>query len=168
VTVRFCIRCGRRLRRQRLEGRWRRRCPACGWTYYGNPVPAAGALIVRGSRVLLVRRAVAPYQGMWDIPGGFIEGDENAETALRRELHEELGVRTISMRFIGSASDPYGPRGFPVLSLIYRATIQGRLRPSDDVSSAQWMARSSIPWREIPFKNLRTVLRTHLNPPKRN
>jgi ADP-ribose pyrophosphatase YjhB (NUDIX family) len=168
VTVRFCLRCGHRVRRQRFEGRWRRRCPACGWTYYGNPVPAAGALIVRGSRVLLVRRAVAPYKGMWDIPGGFIEGDESAETALRRELHEELGVRTVSIRFVGSASDSYGPRGFPVLSLVYRATVRGRLRPSDDVSSAQWMDLPTIPWRQIPFKNLGSVLRAHLTGSKRN
>jgi ADP-ribose pyrophosphatase YjhB (NUDIX family) len=167
VTVRFCIRCGRRVRRERTEGRWRRRCPACGWTYYGNPVPAAGALIVRGSLVLLVRRGRPPYKGMWDVPGGFLEGDESAETALRRELHEELGVRTVSIRFIGSASDSYGARGFPVLSLIYRARIRGRPRPSDDVSSAEWMERSRIPWRRIPFKNLRSLLRSHLRGMKR-
>jgi ADP-ribose pyrophosphatase YjhB (NUDIX family) len=162
VTVRFCIRCGRRVRRQRVDDRWRRRCPACGWTFYGNPVPAAGAIIVRGSRVLLVRRARPPYKGTWDVPGGFLEADESAEAALRRELREELGARTGSLRFIGSAPERYGPRGFPVLALLYRATVTGPLRAADDIASLQWFERTQIPWRAIAFPNLRRFLRAYL------
>jgi ADP-ribose pyrophosphatase YjhB (NUDIX family) len=163
VIVRFCPRCGRRVRRHREDGYWRARCPACGWTYYGNPVAAAGAVIVRGARVLLVRRGRAPYKGTWDIPGGFVEAGENAEAALRRELREELGVTARTLRFVGSASDRYGPRGIPILSLVFRATVRGTMHPTDDIASLEWFDRGRIPWQDIAFPALRDLLRHHLS-----
>ena len=160
MTIRFCVRCAGRVRRRRDGGHWRSYCGACGWVHYGNPAPAAGAVIVRGPRVLLVRRARAPYAGMWDLPGGFLEADETAEAAVTRELREELGVTATSLRFIGSAPDRYGPRGVPVLSLIFRATIApGPITPADDVSAAEWFARDAVPWRRIAFPGLRALIR---------
>jgi NADH pyrophosphatase NudC (nudix superfamily) len=88
VTARFCLVCGARLRRARLEGRWRLRCSRCGWTFYANPVPAVVAVIVRRGGVLLTRRARPPYQGTWDAPGGFLEAGETPEQGLGRELRD--------------------------------------------------------------------------------
>ncbi len=122
MIARFCLACGARLRRVRLEGRWRRRCPRCGWTFYANPVPAVAAVIVRRGRVLLTRRARPPYAGTWDAPGGFLEADETPERALRRELREEIGVGVRRARFVGFATDRYGSGGFPVLAAVYRVT----------------------------------------------
>lgn len=57
-------------------------------------VVVAGAL-VRDGRVLLCHRHPdrAWYPDVWDLPGGHLEPGEDAGRALRRELHEELGVR---------------------------------------------------------------------------
>jgi len=44
-------------------------------------------------RVLLAQRpAGKPYAGYWEFPGGKVEPGESLETALARELHEELGI----------------------------------------------------------------------------
>jgi 8-oxo-dGTP diphosphatase len=165
LRARFCLVCGHRLSLVRQAGRMRRRCPACGWTYYVNPVPAVVALIERGQRVLLTRRGRPPYPGTWDLPGGFLEGDEAPEVGLRRELREELGVRVQAARFLGFARDRYGPRGFPILTLVYRATVAGKLRPGDDVSEARWFPRRQVPWGQIAFPGLRRLLRRVIGRP---
>lgn len=157
---RYCPACAGRLRLVQVEGRRRRRCPRCGWTFYANPVPAAVALIVEGRRVLLTRRARPPYAGTWDLPGGFLEAGEPPERGLRRELREELGIGTRAARFLGFATDRYGPGGFAVLTLIYRVRpARGPLRPADDVTEARWFPLAAVPFRSIGFPSMRRALR---------
>lgn len=54
---------------------------------------AVGVLIDAGGRFLLSSRPPGKvYAGAWEFPGGKIEPGETVEQALRRELHEELGI----------------------------------------------------------------------------
>src|SRR5256885_2149419 len=57
-----------------------------------RPVPAVGAIVFRGSQVLLVRRRDPPSQGWWSIPGGAVEVGETVEQAVVRETREETTV----------------------------------------------------------------------------
>ena len=57
-------------------------------------VVAAAALIDTENRVLMAQRpAGKSFAGQWEFPGGKLEPDELPDMALRRELHEELGIR---------------------------------------------------------------------------
>ncbi|HBH02039.1 MAG TPA: NUDIX hydrolase [Candidatus Rokubacteria bacterium] len=164
MTARFCLACGGRLARVREDGRARRRCRRCGWTFYGNPVPAAVGVVVRGGRVLLARRARPPYVGTWDLPGGFLEAGELPQACLAREVAEELGLRVRRARLLGFATDRYGPRGFPVLTAVYRVEVRaGRPRPADDVSEARWFPRGAVPFGAIAFPAMRRLLRRYLS-----
>jgi 8-oxo-dGTP diphosphatase len=58
---------------------------------------SAVALIDVDGRVLLAQRPQGkPMAGLWEFPGGKVENGETPETALIRELHEELGINTWS------------------------------------------------------------------------
>ncbi len=58
-----------------------------------GPRVGCGAAIVRGGRLLLIRRARPPEAGCWSLPGGKVDPWEPVEDAVRREIAEELGVR---------------------------------------------------------------------------
>lgn len=60
---------------------------------------AVGVLIDRDGRFLLTSRPKGKvYAGYWEFPGGKLEAGESVEAALKRELHEELGIRIGSVQ----------------------------------------------------------------------
>ena len=160
--ARHCIACGAGLQTTRQEGRRRRRCPRCGWTFYGNPAPAAVAIVEGRGSILLARRAAPPHEGTWDLPGGFIEAGELPDRALVRELREELGARAMITRLHGFSIDTYGPAGIPILAVVYVARLQGRPAARSDVAEVRWFPRDAIPWREIGFPSITRALREYL------
>ena len=87
---------------------------------------SAVALIDRDGRVLLAQRPKGkPMAGLWEFPGGKIEPGETPETALIRELDEELGINTAAscLAPLSFASHSYGASdnqaAFHLLMMLY-------------------------------------------------
>lgn len=93
----FCSHCGSRF----AETNWPRACRTCGTFTYRNQVPAVVVLIpvIDRSRsaepdgILIIRRGIKPCQGLWAMPGGFMEYDESWQHAGAREVEEEARVQ---------------------------------------------------------------------------
>ena len=60
--------------------------------YPERPVVGVGAVVLDGSRVLLIKRGHAPLKGQWSLPGGGVEIGETLEQAIAREVTEETGL----------------------------------------------------------------------------
>ena len=142
---RYCPRC-----RTALEHAGNRvSCPACGFVAYANPKPTATAVCVDGEgRVLLTKRAIEPYLGAWDLPGGFVEEAEHPLDALRRELSEETGLEVEPLDFLGVWMDRYGgdSTAQTTLNLFWTArVVGGEPRAADDVSDLRWFPPEELP-----------------------
>ena len=136
-------------------------CPACGLVLYENPAPTAGAIVDdREGRIMLVRRAIEPFKGKWDLPGGFIKPGEDGDEAVRRELAEELGVEVLVGAVAWVIADTYGAEGVPTLNIFYPARIVGgEPAPADDVAEVAWFRAEALPPdSEIAFPCVREVL----------
>jgi 8-oxo-dGTP diphosphatase len=75
--------------------------------------------------VLLVRRGVAPFEGMWAIPGGFKRPTETLDEAAKRELAEETGVDAASLLTqFGAYGDPERDPRMNVVTVAYLAVLR--------------------------------------------
>lgn len=60
-------------------------------------VHAVAGIIMRDGGILVAERPEGkPYSGYWEFPGGKVEEDESSESAIKRELDEELGIKVIA------------------------------------------------------------------------
>ena len=59
--------------------------------YSAAPIVGVGIMVLRGDRILLVRRGREPGYGLWSIPGGRVEAGETLREAALRELAEDCG-----------------------------------------------------------------------------
>jgi 8-oxo-dGTP diphosphatase len=154
----LCPRCGAELGGDAA----RLACDACGFIVYASSKPTAGALCVDNGRVLLARRAHPPFEGFWDIPGGFLDEGEDPLDGLCRELREETGLEVEPQRFLGIWMDRYGgdSTAEATLNLYWTArVVGGDAAPADDVSELRWFNRDELPAPdELAFENVPLVL----------
>ena len=91
---------------------------------------------------LAVRRGEPPYQGQWALPGGFVEADEDLDTAARRELEEETAVGGSAVRLEQLAT--YGAPGrdprHRTISVAWLAVLPQAAEPraGSDAAHAAW------------------------------
>ena len=124
---------------------------------------SAVALIDRDGRVLLAQRPKGkPMAGLWEFPGGKIEPGETPETALIRELDEELGIFTATscLAPLSFASHSYGASdncaAFHLLMMLYVCRRwQGRPHPIEG-GALKWVRPQQLrdynmPEADIPL-----------------
>jgi len=60
--------------------------------YPEAPIVGVGAVVIDGTKVLLVRRGNEPLKGEWSLPGGALEVGETLQQGVVREVLEETGL----------------------------------------------------------------------------
>lgn len=131
-------------------------CGSCKFEFWQNSKPSVGAIVVRtiGGKphVLLCRRGIEPYEGMWDLPGGYLNNGEHPEEGLLREVREELGASLRRQKFLTVEINEYPREDVAeearfALGLYYVCEIDTdvRLTPMDDVREAEWFPLAELP-----------------------
>lgn len=153
----FCPRCGTPLERKEHTGKIRPICPLCNWIYFPDPKVAAATLVLKNRQVLLVRRAIDPYRGLWTLPAGFVDAGEDPAQAASRECLEETGLE---VRINGLLDVIFGlehERGANFV-IFYQGEIVGEQEPHpyDDVDGAAFFSLDQLP--PIAFLSTHKIL----------
>ncbi len=139
-------------------------CSGCGLKYFFNPTVAAAVFIRRADdgRALFIRRAKDPAKGRLAATGGFIDIGEDAETAARREVREEVGLELSRVLYLSSHTNwyPYAEVEYPVLDLMFvaEAVNPDSARALDDVAGLVWLDPLSVDPAEMAFPSMSVAL----------
>jgi 8-oxo-dGTP diphosphatase len=150
--VGFCPRCG-----GTAEVDYPRslRCTRCDYIAFYNPKPVGCAVPRDGDgRVWLARRGHEPGIGMWSMPGGFVDLGETVESAILRELAEELCVEAT----IGALVGVYSRADDRVVVIVFEAWIAGTPRATDEAPEVAAFTAADLPWDELAFPSDRAAL----------
>jgi len=155
----FCTQCAARLEEQAMGVSSKKVpvCVRCGAVHWIDPKIAAGILIVKGDRVLLVKRGIEPGYGRWTFPGGHVDRGETLEEAALRETLEECGVTADLGELLGAFSYP----GRPVVIVIYRGSLAvGSREPhaGDETLEVGWFTADEAAGLELAFRSVADAL----------
>ncbi|MCD6113491.1 MAG: NUDIX hydrolase [Bacteroidales bacterium] len=99
-------------------------------------------------KLLLIKRKFFPFQGQWALPGGFVDINENLETAAARELAEETSLKNIKLTQFHTYGDlNRDPRGRTV-SVVYTGFTNisnAEIMSGDDAGDAKWFDINNLP-----------------------
>jgi len=117
--------------------------------YPTQPIVGAGAVVLDGGAVLLVRRGGEPLAGQWSLPGGRLELGETVEQAIVREVREETSLNVEPLEFLGVYDlidrDAAGAVRYHYVLVDWICTVSGgELRAGDDATEVCWARRSDL------------------------
>ena len=97
-------------------------------------------------KLLLVERDIPPFKGMWALPGGYLQMDEDAIDGAKRELFEETGLRDAYIeQFRTFSAVDRDPRG-RVITIAHLALVRiSEVKGGDDAAKAQWFPLKDVP-----------------------
>ncbi len=122
------------------------------YTYsYPRPAVTVDAVVFRNGRpepeVLLIRRGRMPFEGMWAVPGGFLDMDETPEQAVLRELNEETGLEGVALHQYHTFGALNRDPRHRTISIAYTGMLYDDkpVKGGDDASEAEWHPINVLP-----------------------
>ncbi len=135
----FCANCGAPTTPGKAG--WMRACDACGRMHFPRTDPVVIMLVTHGEKVLLGRSPAWP-EGFFSCLAGFMEPGETFESAVRREVREETGVRVGPVSYL--ASQPWPFPGSLMLGAHGEAITDEIEIDPEEIAEALWLSREEL------------------------
>ncbi len=142
--MKYCPECAAELQEGLINQAIRKQCSAgCGFVHWNNPVPVVAAIVEYRGQVLLARNRAWP-EGWFALITGFLEQNETPESAVLRELEEELGLSGDIDSFVGNY--PFFEQN--QLLVVYHLRAFGEIKLGDEIAEVKLLPESEVrPWR---------------------
>lgn len=139
-------------------------------TLFANSQPACAALVWDDQGRLVVGvRAIEPFCGSYDLPGGFVDHQETFEECIVRELREELSVHPADLgelTYVASGLDayPFAGETLPVLTVTFAVHLRPGARPqaADDLAELAFLPIADIDLEKFCFPSAHAAVRKAL------
>ena len=143
----FCGVCGTKMKMHETERAMF--CECNNVLVYPRISPCVIVLVTRGEELLLAHNKNFPGT-FYSTLAGFIEAGESAESAIHREIFEEVKVRVQNIKYFGSQSWPFPSQ----LMLGYHAEyLEGEITPDgEEIDLADWFHYKDLP--NVPTGNI--------------
>jgi len=135
ATYKYCPSCGNPLKEHNFERCLR--CEACDASFYPIISPAIIVSVFREGKILLAHNTRFP-SGRYSLIAGFVEPGENLESAVHREVMEEVGLSIKNLRYLESHPWPF-PNS--LMAAFTAEWESGELKPDGiEIERAAWYA----------------------------
>ncbi|MBO7272860.1 MAG: NUDIX domain-containing protein [Bacteroidaceae bacterium] len=154
---RFCPKCGSEAF---AENDFKsKRCGACGFIYYFNPLAATVAIITnRKGEMLVATRSKEPAKGTFDLPGGFCDSYESAEEGVAREVLEETGLKVTSTQYLFTIPNIYNYSGMELhtMDMFFKCEVEDcdAIVANDDVATLRWISIEKLDSKDFGLQSI--------------
>jgi len=141
LSTRFCVTCGSGLVHQ--QGGLVQRCidDECGHIEFPRINPAVIMRITNGDKILLARQETWPER-RFSVLAGCVEIGEPLESAVQREVMEEVGLAVDNIQYHSSQPWPY-PNSYMLGYTAEASTLEVQLE-QDDITQAMWLTAEEL------------------------
>jgi len=157
----FCVNCGAALAPRLVDGKEVEACPNDSFILWHDPKVATAVVIETDAGVVLGRRAIEPGYGLWCLPGGFVNADEDPASAAVRECLEEITapVELTALLGVFHIAKTDAPS---MIGIAYRGRLAEGSKPK---AGAEMLDVGVFPLDSLPdlaFPSHRAVLAEHV------
>ena len=111
-----------------------------------------------GISILLIERKYPPFKQSWALPGGFVQENESLETAVKRELEEETGIKVSFLEQLYTFGEPGRDPRQRVISVTYFGLVKSgfyqELKASTDAEDVKWFSIKKLPRLAFDHKEI--------------
>ena len=137
-------------------------CLSCDFVYYHSSAAVVVGIIECDDKIVLTRRAREPQKGLLSLPGGFVYYEESLESALVRELEEELNLTVTTSIYLCSHWDRYLFQDVVYFSAIafYVVSVNdiSNAKAQDDIDAFLLVQPNDINYSKLAFESERVAL----------
>jgi len=151
----FCPHCGKDLHSETINKEKTKKCESCGFIFWNKSKPVVSVILHNDGKVLMIQRATEPFKNYWVLPGGFTSYLEDAETAIRREAFEEVGVEIKLQKIIGTYLIDNDPRGIH-LDIIFAGTTKDEITLHNEDLQWKYFSPEELP-DKIAYKHREAI-----------